>query len=299
MHRLGWSCRTLCTYKYNNSRTLCAPFRLSRPNTVQAQVEYTSSRTRTHVQQVHRVGCHAEHCTRTRTVCTSKHTSSRSINELLRLPMPNTIHVHVQAVRALTCKRSTAQAAHAETCTRTRTECTPTHAHTRTTGEPFMRPITNIVHVQIQCKCLTPLTCNRWTAQTVHKRCATQTAHTEHCASTRTQISTRQVHHSVRTCRTPYTHAYTYPRRKIHRLGCTRRPSSMHKYTYTRTKVHRLGCKCRTPSCMHTRVKSGSQVPVKTLTAHPATVSSTRPCSTTHRAHGHSQAPYVDCTHAY
>ena len=113
--------------------------------------------------------------------------------------MSNPIHVHVQAVRALTCKRSTAQAAHAETCTRTRTECTPTHAHSRAIGKPFMRPKPNIVHVQVQCTCSTPLTCNRWTAQTVHKRCATQTAHTEHCASTRcTQTSTRQVHHSVR-----------------------------------------------------------------------------------------------------
>ena len=92
---------------------------------------------------------HAEHCTRTRAFFTPKRADLRSIGASLRLPMPNTVHVHVQGarLRALTCNRSTAeqrtcviryiddkcttQKSHPEHCANTRT-CTSAR-HVRVT----------------------------------------------------------------------------------------------------------------------------------------------------------------------
>ena len=71
-------------------------------------------------------------CTRRRIVCTSKHTASRTLNVSLRLPMPNTVHVHVRCARStpLTCNRCTAQTAH--------NRCTAYFRATSTRLGPYM-----------------------------------------------------------------------------------------------------------------------------------------------------------------
>ena len=48
------------------------------------------------------LAAHAKHCTRTRTVCTPKHTDLRTIASL-RLPMSNTVQVQLQCARLRTC----------------------------------------------------------------------------------------------------------------------------------------------------------------------------------------------------
>ena len=143
---------------------------------------------------------HAEHCTSRSTVCTYKHKHSCILRTPPRLSMPNTVHVYVQCTRP--SRRAYAQSVHHSNCScRTLYMHTyrlhATREHSRATGA---HPPPNSVHVHVRCP-------------HDNDRCTAQIAHAEYCASTRTCTSVRQAHHSVRKCRTPYTHAYTYSRR--------------------------------------------------------------------------------------
>ena len=139
VHRSGCPYRTLL-YKHKHSCTLRASLRMSMPNTVKVQAQDVRARTSTHVHYVRRPVCpchklymytysahpqapgpthkrciaqavHAKHCTRRCTVCTPKNAGSRTLGASLKLPMPNTVYVHVPGARherALTSNRSTA-----------------------------------------------------------------------------------------------------------------------------------------------------------------------------------------------
>ena len=107
---------------------LRALLRLFKPNFVQAQVQCVRTSTSSHIHYVRHSGypcrilytytyrvhaqsrgitynrciaqaAHAKHCARTRTVCTPKHAGLRRIGKLLKLLMPNTVHVYVQSAR--------------------------------------------------------------------------------------------------------------------------------------------------------------------------------------------------------
>ena len=135
--------------------------------------------------------------------------------------------VHVR-VHAPTHNRCITQAAHAKHCTRLRTRCTSAHAHSRTIGAVLGRPVPNTAHIHVRGTRSTPLACNGYTTQATHTRYTTLTAHAENYASMRTHTSTRKVHHSVRTYRTPDTHIHTYSRQWVHGSGCTCRPPYTH-----------------------------------------------------------------------
>ena len=151
---------------------------------------------------------HAKHCARTRTVCTSKHTGICTLCASLRLPIPNTVDVHVECahprsrtpvqrrhrsghpcqprckykysvhahVHATTHNRCITQAA-AEHCTCLRTGCTSTHAHSRTIGASLRPLMLNTVHIHVRSARSTPLACNRYTVQATHNRYSLLTAY--------------------------------------------------------------------------------------------------------------------------
>ena len=108
-------------YTHTQSRTIGAPLRLHtigtslRLSTLKTLYTYTYI-VRVHAHALTYNGCIvqdvcAEHCTRTRTLCTYTHTHSRTIDPLLRLhtidaslrlSTPNTIHVHYARTRTCT-----------------------------------------------------------------------------------------------------------------------------------------------------------------------------------------------------
>ena len=116
---------TVCTLTSTYLRTVDVSLRLSMPNTVHIHVQCARPSTRAYVQQEHCSGrprqtlytytysVHAQahgltcnrriaqasntkHCTRTRTVGTSKHMGVRTIGASLNLPIPTTVQVQVQ-----------------------------------------------------------------------------------------------------------------------------------------------------------------------------------------------------------
>ena len=139
VHATDCPYRTL--HKHEHSRTQRASLRLSMPNTVQLQAQCVRTSTSTHVHYVRRPGCscytlhmytrsmhdqacgpthnrriaqavHSEHRTRACTRCSLEHADFRTLDASLKLPMPNTVHVHAQGARharALTSNRSTAE----------------------------------------------------------------------------------------------------------------------------------------------------------------------------------------------
>ena len=174
MRRSGCPCRTLYSYEYSVY--------------VQAQaLMYTTYATQT---------VDDKHCTCTRTVCKLKTAGLCTIGASLRLSMPNTVHVHKQCARP--SMRVHIQLAHHSNwpCRKLYMytySVNITRLHSRVIGEP-----PKVVHVHVRG---------------THDTCTAQIAHAEHYPNTRICTTARQVHHSVRKRRTPYTHAYTYSRR--------------------------------------------------------------------------------------
>ena len=190
-----------CARPSTGVRTIGASLRLPMPNTVQVQVKCAHPRSRTHVHRRHRSGypcrplckykysvhahvhapthnrciahaAHAEHCTRSRTGCTSTHAHSRTIGASLRRPMPNSIHIRVR------CARSTPLACNGYTPTHNRNIPLTTHAE-------------HCASIRIHTS-----------ARKVHHSVRT-------CRTRHTHIHTysrRRVHGSCCTCRPPYTY---------------------------------------------------------------------------------------------